>query len=109
MYTSGTTGKPKGVVLLHSNWTFEGATIQTLGFLRSDDVQMLWLPLAHSFGSVLLAAQLQIGFTTAVDGQVDRLVENLSYVQPTFMGAVPRIFEKIYAKVTSDVEHEGGA
>ena len=70
---------------------------------------MLWLPLAHSFGSVLLAAQLQIGFTTAVDGQVDRLVENLSYVQPTFMGAVPRIFEKIYAKVTSDVEHEGGA
>jgi long-chain acyl-CoA synthetase len=109
MYTSGTTGRPKGVVLLHSNWAFEGATIETLGFLRSDDVQMLWLPLAHSFGSVLLAAQLQIGFTTAVDGQVDRLVENLSFVKPTFMGAVPRIFEKIYAKVTGDVEHEGGA
>jgi len=109
MYTSGTTGRPKGVVLLHSNWTFEGATIETLGILRSDDVQMLWLPLAHSFGSVLLAAQLQIGFTTAVDGQVDRLVENLSFVKPTFMGAVPRIFEKIYAKVTGDVEHEGGA
>ena len=109
MYTSGTTGRPKGVVLLHSNWAIEGATIETLGFLRSDDVQMLWLPLAHSFGSVLLAAQLQIGFTTAVDGQVDRLVENLSFVKPTFMGAVPRIFEKIYAKVTGDVEHEGGA
>ncbi len=109
MYTSGTTGRPKGVVLLHSNWAFEGATIETLGILRSDDVQMLWLPLAHSFGSVLLAAQLQIGFTTAVDGQVDRLVENLSFVKPTFMGAVPRIFEKIYAKVTGDVEHEGGA
>ena len=109
MYTSGTTGRPKGVVLLHSNWTFEGATIETLGILRPDDVQMLWLPLAHSFGSVLLAAQLQIGFTTAVDGQVDRLVENLAFVKPTFMGAVPRIFEKIYAKVTGDVEHHGGA
>lgn len=109
MYTSGTTGRPKGVVLQHSNWTFEGATIETLGILRPDDVQMLWLPLAHSFGSVLLAAQLQIGFTTAVDGQVDRLVENLSFVKPTFMGAVPRIFEKIYAKVTGDVEHHGGA
>jgi len=109
MYTSGTTGRPKGVVLLHSNWAFEGATIETLGILRPDDVQMLWLPLAHSFGSVLLAAQLQIGFTTAVDGQVDRLVENLGQIKPTFMGAVPRIFEKIYAKVTGDVEHEGGA
>ena len=61
--------------------------------------QFLWLPLAHVFGSVLIAAQLQIGFVTAVDGRVPKIVENLPVVKPTFMGAVPRIFEKVYLGV----------
>lgn len=109
IYTSGTTGRPKGVELLHRNWAYEGAAMEALNILRPDDVQMLWLPLAHSFGSVLLASQLQIGFVTAVDGRVDKIVENLGSVRPTVMASVPRIFEKVHAKVTGDVEHEGGA
>jgi long-chain acyl-CoA synthetase len=109
IYTSGTTGRPKGVELLHRNWAYEGAAMEALHILRPDDVQLLWLPLAHSFGSVLLASQLQIGFVTAVDGRVDKIVENLSAVRPTIMASVPRIFEKVHAKVTGDVEHEGGA
>ena len=77
--------------------------------LTIDDVQFLWLPLAHVFGSVLIAAQLQIGFVTAVDGRVPKIVENLPVVKPTFMGAVPRIFEKVYAGVNAQVAADGGA
>ena len=68
IYTSGTTGRPKGVRLRHSAWTYEGVAVQATGMLSLDDVQFLWLPLAHSFGKVLLTAQLAIGFPTAVDG-----------------------------------------
>ncbi len=48
IYTSGTTGRPKGVRLRHSSWTYEGAAIQAQGILSEDDLQFLWLPMAHS-------------------------------------------------------------
>ena len=109
IYTSGTTGQPKGVRLRHSGWTYEGAAIDALNILSSDDLQYLWLPMAHSFGKVLLTAQLQIGFPTAVDGRVDRIVENLAVVRPTFMGAAPRIFEKAHGRIVTMAKNEGGA
>ncbi|MGH8869020.1 MAG: AMP-dependent synthetase/ligase [Actinomycetes bacterium] len=108
MYTSGTTGKPKGVRLTQSCWTYEGAAIEGIGLLRADDVQYLWLPLSHSFGKVLMAGQLQVGFATAVDGRVDKIVENLAVVRPTFMAGAPRIFEKVHARVTQTAHGEGG-
>ncbi|MEZ5115798.1 MAG: long-chain fatty acid--CoA ligase [Candidatus Nanopelagicales bacterium] len=108
IYTSGTTGKPKGVELTHRCWAYEGAAIEQLGILTPDDVHFLWLPLAHSFGKVLLSAQLQIGFSTAVDGRVDHIVANLGEVRPTFMAAVPRIFEKVHAAVVRQGTAEGG-
>ena len=108
IYTSGTTGRPKGVRLVHDCWTYEGTAIDALGILGPDDVQYLWLPLSHSFGKVLLAAQLAIGFATAVDGRIDKIVENLGVVRPTFMAGAPRIFEKVHARVGGLVEEEGG-
>jgi long-chain acyl-CoA synthetase len=108
IYTSGTTGKPKGVRLVHDCWTYEGAAIDAVGILREDDLQYLWLPLAHSFGKVLLTAQLQIGFATAVDGRVDKIIENVGVIRPTFMAAAPRIFEKAHGRIVSTVEQEGG-
>ena len=109
IYTSGTTGRPKGVRLLHRSWTYEGAAIDALDILHEDDLQFLWLPLAHSFGKVLLTAQLAIGFPTAVDGRVDRIIENLAVVRPTFMGAAPRIFEKAHGRIMTMTAKEGGA
>ena len=108
IYTSGTTGKPKGVELTHDCWVYEAEGIDALGILHPDDVQFLWLPLAHSFGKVLEAAQLRIGFQTAVDGRVDKLVANLGSVKPTFVAAVPRIFEKVYNKVVGQAKTAGG-
>ena len=109
IYTSGTTGRPKGVRLRHSGWTYEGAAVAATGILSIDDLQYLWLPMAHSFGKVLLTTQLAVGYPAAVDGRVDKIVENLAVVQPTFMGAAPRIFEKAYGRITTMAHSEGAA
>lgn len=108
IYTSGTTGRPKGVRLRHSSWTYEGTAIQAQGILSQDDLQYLWLPMAHSFGKVLLSTQLAIGFPTAVDGRVEKIIDNLAVVRPTFMGAAPRIFEKAHGRIVTMQQNEGG-
>jgi long-chain acyl-CoA synthetase len=108
IYTSGTTGRPKGVQLTHGNWVYEADAADALGIFTAEDLQFLWLPLAHSFGKLLQVAQLKIGFPTAVDGRVEKIVDNLGEIRPTLMGAPPRIFEKVYAKVLAGVEEEGG-
>ncbi|MFL6071309.1 MAG: AMP-dependent synthetase/ligase [Actinomycetes bacterium] len=108
IYTSGTTGRPKGVELTQSCWTYEGACVDAVQILTPQDVQFLWLPLSHSFGKVLLAAQLQIGFSTAVDGRVDKIADGLAEVKPTFMAGAPRIFEKVRARVIQTALSEGG-
>lgn len=108
IYTSGTTGRPKGVRLLHRAWVYEGAVIKEQQILDETDLQFLWLPMAHSFGKVLLSAQLACGFATAIDGRVDKIVENLGIVKPTFMGAAPRIFEKAHARIVTMQATEGG-
>jgi long-chain acyl-CoA synthetase len=109
IYTSGTTGKPKGVRLRHRSWVYEGAAIEAQGILSQDDLQFLWLPMAHSFGKVLLSTQLACGFPTAVDGRVEKIVDNLGVVKPTFMGAAPRIFEKAHGRIVTMQAAEGGA
>ncbi len=109
IYTSGTTGRPKGVELSQSCWTYEGACIDAVEILTVDDLQFLWLPLSHSFGKVLVAAMLQIGFATAVDGRVDKIADGLAEVKPTFMAGAPRIFEKVRARVIQTAIGEGGA
>ncbi|GAA3498027.1 AMP-dependent synthetase/ligase [Streptomyces prasinosporus] len=109
IYTSGTTGRPKGVRLPHDNWSYMAKAIAATGLVNGDDVQYLWLPLAHVFGKVLTSGQIEVGHVTAVDGRVDKIIENLPVVQPTYMAAVPRIFEKVYNGVAAKAKAGGGA
>ena len=109
IYTSGTTGRPKGVRLTHAAWTYTAAAIDSLNVLGPEDLNFLWLPLAHSFGKVMLALPLLIGFPTAIDGRVDRIVDNLATLHPTIMGAAPRIFEKAHAPHRTDGRRAGRA
>lgn len=109
IYTSGTTGRPKGVLLPHSAWLYTAAAIDALGILGADDLNYLWLPLAHAFGKVMLALPLMIGFPTVIDGRVDKILDNLADVRPTFMAAAPRVFEKVYARIQGMIAEQGGA
>lgn len=109
IYTSGTTGRPKGVRLPHDNWSYMAKAIAATGLISAEDVQYLWLPLAHVFGKVLTSGQIEVGHVTAVDGRVDKIIENLPVVQPTYMAAVPRIFEKVYNGVAAKARAGGPA
>ncbi|MEC4014803.1 AMP-dependent synthetase/ligase [Streptomyces sp. H27-D2] len=109
IYTSGTTGRPKGVRLPHDCWSYMARAIEATDLVTSDDVQYLWLPLAHVFGKVLTAGQISVGHVIAVDGRVDKIIENLPVVQPTYMAAVPRIFEKVYNGVAAKARAGGSA
>jgi long-chain acyl-CoA synthetase len=99
LYTSGTTGNPKGVMLTHSNWAYEAESVREIELLGVDDSVLFFLPLAHSFAQVIAAAWLHLGFVMAFAESIDKLVDNAGEVSPTVMPAVPRIFEKAYANV----------
>src|SRR5712692_7702218 len=99
VYTSGTTGPPKGVVQTHGNHLFMvqscGATIAA----QEGDVHLLFLPLAHSFARLEAFLGLCIGLTTAFAESLDTLAENMREVRPMLVFSVPRVYEKIYARV----------
>ena len=82
--------------------------VSELRILSNDDLQLLWLPLAHAFGKVLISAQIACGFASAVDGRVDKIVQNTAVIKPTFMAAAPRIFEKAHSRVVMDQQERGG-
>ena len=83
--------------------------IRAQGILSESDLEFRWLPMAHSFGKVLMSTQMACGFAAAIDGRVEKIVDNLGVVKPTFMGAAPRIFEKAYGRIQTMQAAEGGA
>ena len=108
IYTSGTTGQPKGVRLTHDAWVYQSEAGDELKLFSPEDHQYLWLPLSHAFGKVLEVCAIRVGFSTTVDSRIPKLMDNLALVRPTFMGAPPRIFEKIYGKVMLAAEQTSG-
>ncbi len=102
IYTSGTTGRPKGVVLTHENMLYEVKASVEVKLLLAEDLQLLFLPMAHVFAKVLQCIWLGIGHEMAIDGDVQRVADNLGEVKPTVVASVPRIFEKVYAKTVAN-------
>jgi len=109
VYTSGTTGVPKGVELTHDNWVYVAETSRALDLARHDDLHFLWLPMAHVFGKALEVVMIANGTPTVIDGDVGRIAANLGEVRPTVVAAAPRVFEKIHNTIISTVRNEGGA
>lgn len=109
IYTSGTTGTPKGVMISHDSWIFESEAIDKMGFITPADKQFLFLPLAHVFAKIMQVIFIRLGVPTAIDGSIPDLIDNLAEQQPTWMGAVPRVFEKAYARIVANAREAGGA
>jgi long-chain acyl-CoA synthetase len=111
IYTSGTTGRPKGCELTHGNFLFEiGNGMSLLGsFLNVQGSLLLFIPLAHVLARVLEVGAIKTRTVLGHTPDVKNLVEDLGGFKPTFVLAVPRVFEKVYnqAKATADAGGKG--
>ena len=103
IYTSGTTGTPKGVMLTHYNLASNVAGILQHGFdqvIRAGDVTLSFLPLSHVFERTVDYIYFDVGCTITYAESMDKVADNLLEVRPNLAVSVPRLFEKIYARVT---------
>ena len=103
VYTSGTTGPPKGVVQTHGNHMFMMESCGAITDLGEGDVNLLFLPLAHSFARLESFLGFYMGWTTAFAESIDALAQNMREVRPMLVISVPRVYEKVYAGVQAGV------
>ncbi len=107
VYTSGTTGPPKGVVQTHGNHlaTLEG--LSQIALVTPGEVDFFYLPLAHSFARVAEYLGTLIGTVTAFAQSIETIPSDIRETRPHFVPSVPRIFEKIYARIQSARDSSG--
>lgn len=109
VYTSGTTGRPKGVLLSHGNLAHNVSAITSVFPLQPSDRTLSFLPWAHAFGqTVELHCLVAVGGSTAFAESTTQIVPNLGEVKPTMLVSVPRIFTRIYDGLQKRMEEEGG-
>lgn len=109
IYTSGTTGEPKGAVITQHGMTSMLMNVETTikGAFNTNDRTLTFLPLSHVLGRCDSLLPLVFGWESVYAESMEKLLDNMALVKPTVMIAVPRIFEKFYAKVREQVEENG--
>ena len=108
IYTSGTTGDPKGVMLTHGNLMANSEAVASVAPLDESDLALSFLPLSHSLERMAMYTMHRLGVPIAYAEDISHLVQNMQEVRPTVMTAVPRIYEKMYARIVDSVEGGSG-
>jgi long-chain acyl-CoA synthetase len=109
IYTSGTTGPPKGCMLRHRNYYAMTSVVDSMAdHYRPDDMMLLYLPLAHNFGRLMLLTGAYVGFPIAFLADPLRVADAMLQVRPTVLPSVPRVYEKVYAAVQSRFDEATG-
>ena len=103
VYTSGTTGTPKGVRLTHANIVSNVEAVLQVVPVSYEDRSLAFLPWAHVFGADELHAVIRIGASTGLCDSTDRIVKDLPEVRPTMLFAVPRIWNQVYQSVRQTI------
>lgn len=110
IYTSGTTGKPKGCMLTHGNFMFElGVAVEELSdlFDPDDASTLLFLPLAHVFARIIQVGCVKSRAKMGHSADIKNLVTDLGEFRPTFILAVPRVFEKVFNSASQRATADG--
>ncbi|MCA9792773.1 MAG: long-chain fatty acid--CoA ligase [Candidatus Eremiobacteraeota bacterium] len=106
VYTSGTTGDPKGAMLMHGNFVSNCTSVLPHIDVRPGDVELSFLPLSHVFERVVYYAMTGAGATIAYAESIDTVRDNLIEVRPHIVPSVPRLFEKIHAGILAKVHED---
>ena len=99
IYTSGTTGEPKGVMLTHHNLLSNAIAAMHYFTVGQDDVALSFLPLSHSFERLATYLHLMAGVTIIFAESMETVGRDLQTVRPTVLTGVPRVYDKLYARV----------
>ena len=110
IYTSGTGGNPKGVILSHGGIlnNLEGACEIMKPLIDSRPVFLTWLPLSHSYEHCVQFAQIAVGAKVFYAEKIEKLLENISEAKPTIMTAVPRFYQNLYNKININMKKQTG-
>ena len=111
IYTSGTSGNPKGVVLSHGGIlsNCEGALRLLQPIIKDQKITFLtWLPLSHSYEHTVQFIQIMVGAKVFYAESLDKLIPNMNTAKPTIMTAVPRFYQTLYTKININFEKQKG-
>ena len=110
IYTSGTSGNPKGVILSHGGIlnNLVGACEIMKPLFNSRPVFLTWLPLSHSYEHCVQFAQIAVGAKVYYAEKIEKLLENISEAKPTIMTAVPRFYQNLYSKININLKKQTG-
>tara|TARA_Y100000590_G_scaffold393035_1_gene470952 strand:- start:198 stop:1913 length:1716 start_codon:yes stop_codon:yes gene_type:complete len=110
IYTSGTGGNPKGVILSHGGIlnNCEGAKEIIKPLLTKKPIFLTWLPLSHSYEHTVQFVQISVGAKVFYSDKIEKLLENISVAKPTLMTAVPRFYQNLYNKININMKKQTG-
>ncbi len=108
VYTSGTTGVPKGAVLTHDNITFTAQSVFHSFHSEDGDVTLLFLPLAHVFARTCVFTAMFTGATTVFSRGIETVAEDFRIARPHWFPSVPRVYEKVHTRIISGAQAKGG-